>query len=37
MLDIKKQIAYLNLEGNLNIFSNFTFVEAFNIYLLNEW
>ena len=33
----KKQIAYLNLEGNLYTFSTFTFVEAFNKYLLNEW
>ena len=32
----KKQIAYLNLEGNLYTFSTFTFVEAFNKYLLNE-
>lgn len=30
----KKQIAYSNLEGNLNILSNFTFVEVFDKYLL---
>ena len=28
----KKQMAYLNLKGNLSIFSNFRFVETFNIY-----
>lgn len=31
-----KQITYLNLESNLNTFSNLTFVEALNIHLLNE-
>lgn len=33
----KKQTAYLNFEGNLNTFSTFTLVDAFNKQLLNEW
>lgn len=33
----KKQTAYLNFEDNLNTFSTFTLVDAFNKQLLNEW